>query len=220
MTAHKHELSDDSKRTHFSFSRRSNKMRDAKLAAVLLLALSGGASAAVNETDCAIVADVAKCTTAPSEEYCDTSIMCTFYEGSCQMNFTLAEKAIPWYQSSSSSDRVTAGTDLCRADSDCTIKNGNIFNRINADGTITPSDVNICDDYDGDDVRGALATMHVVRLPFEGGSKRLTWHTGDFLGNFSCPIVWKSTGTATPSSRRRVDGVEVDAKNQRGRAVI
>ena len=76
-----------------------------------------------------------------------------------------------------------------------------------------------CDDYDGDDVRGALATMHVVRLPFEGGSKRLTWHTGDFLGNFSCPIVWKSTGTATPSSRRRVDGVEVDAKNQRGRAV-
>ena len=62
-----------------------------------------------------------------------------------------------------------------------------------------------CDDYDGDDVRGALATMHVVRLPFEGGSKRLTWHTGDFLGNFSCPIVWKSTGTATPSSRRRVD---------------
>ena len=76
-----------------------------------------------------------------------------------------------------------------------------------------------CDDYDGDDVRGALATMHVVRLPFEGGSKRLTWHTGDFLGNFSCPIVWKSTGTATPSSRRRVDGVEVDAKNQRGRAI-
>ena len=69
-----------------------------------------------------------------------------------------------------------------------------------------------CDDYDGDDVRGALATMHVVRLPFEGGSKRLTWHTGDFLGNFSCPIVWKSTGTATPSTRR-VDGVEVDAKN-------
>ena len=76
-----------------------------------------------------------------------------------------------------------------------------------------------CDDYDGDDVRGALATMHVVRLPFEGGSKRLTWHTGDFLGNFSCPIVWKSTGTATPSSRRRVDGVEVDATIQHERAV-
>ena len=47
-----------------------------------------------------------------------------------------------------------------------------------------------CDDYDGDDVRGALATMHVVRLPApEGGSKRLTWHAGDFLGNFSCPLV-------------------------------
>ena len=43
-----------------------------------------------------------------------------------------------------------------------------------------------CDDYDGDDVvASALATMHVVRLPFEGGSKRLTWHTGDFLGKTS-----------------------------------
>ena len=125
-------------------------MRNAKLAAVLLLALSGGASAAVNETDCAIVANALKCIFAPSEAYCDTSIMCTFYEGSCQMNFTLAEKVIPWSQSSSSSERNTAGNDLCRADSDCTIKNGNIFNRINADGTITPSDVNICDDYDGD----------------------------------------------------------------------
>jgi len=47
-----------------------------------------------------------------------------------------------------------------------------------------------CDDYDGPDVASALATMHVVRLPApEGGSKRLTWHTGDFLGNFSCPLV-------------------------------
>jgi hypothetical protein len=124
-------------------------MRNAKLAAVLLLALSGGASAAVNETDCAIVANVFKCIFAPSEAYCDTSIMCTFYEGSCQMNFTLAGKAIPWSQSSSSSERITAGNDLCRADSDCTIKNGNIFNRINADGTITPYDVNICDDDGG-----------------------------------------------------------------------
>ena len=54
-----------------------------------------------------------------------------------------------------------------------------------------------CDDYDGDDVRGALATMHVVRLPApEGGSKRLTWHAGDFLGNFSCPPVWKSTSAS------------------------
>ena len=65
------------------------------------------------------------------------------------MNFTLAGKAIPWSQSSSSSERITAGNDLCRADSDCTIKNGNIFNQINADGTITPYDVNICDDDGG-----------------------------------------------------------------------
>ena len=45
-----------------------------------------------------------------------------------------------------------------------------------------------CDDYDGPDVASALATMHVVRLPApEGGSKRLTWHAGDFLGNFTAP---------------------------------
>ena len=67
-----------------------------------------------------------------------------------------------------------------------------------------------CDDYDGPDVASALATMHVVRLPApEGGSKRLTWHAGDFLGNFSCLLC----------GNQRVDGVEVDAKNQRGRAV-
>ena len=120
-------------------------MRDAKLAAVLLLALSGGASAAVNETDCAIVADVAKCTTAPSEEYCDTSIMCTFYDGSCGFNFTLAGKYIDVYQSSSGSERNTAGTNLCVADSDCSITTGNSLNKINADGTITPTDLNVCE---------------------------------------------------------------------------
>ena len=35
--------------------------------------------------------------------------------------------------------------------------------------------------------------MHIVKIPApEGGSKRVTWHAGDFLGNFSCPPVWKS----------------------------
>ena len=46
-----------------------------------------------------------------------------------------------------------------------------------------------CDDYEGD-ARQALATMHVVRLPKpDGGRARVTWHAGDFLGNFSCPLV-------------------------------
>ena len=60
-----------------------------------------------------------------------------------------------------------------------------------------------CDDYDGPDVASALATMHIVKIPTpEGGSKRVTWHSGDFLGNFSCPPVWKSTHAVEQASRR------------------
>ena len=61
-----------------------------------------------------------------------------------------------------------------------------------------------CDDYDGPDVASTLATMHIVKIPSpEGGSKRVTWHAGDFLGNFSSRTVSKSTSKLG----YRVDGV-------------
>ena len=61
-----------------------------------------------------------------------------------------------------------------------------------------------CDDYDGPDVASALATMHIVKIPApEGGSKRLTWHAGDFLGNFSCPLVDAAWASYAPLSFER-----------------
>jgi hypothetical protein len=55
-------------------------MRDAKLAAVLLLALTGGASAALNAADCRTLGAVSKCLLARNEEQCDTSV-CTYSGG-------------------------------------------------------------------------------------------------------------------------------------------
>jgi hypothetical protein len=76
VTAHKHELSDGSTQTHFSFSRLSSTMRDAKLAAVLLLALTG-----------VVAGDGSTCYSAPDtvisgctcDESCGT---CGYYEDS------------------------------------------------------------------------------------------------------------------------------------------
>ena len=84
VTAHKHELSDGSTRTHLSFSRRSSTMRDAKLAAVLLLALTGGASAALTEAECGVINDIFACQPVGrpplTEAECDTSI-CVWSDG-------------------------------------------------------------------------------------------------------------------------------------------
>ena len=55
-------------------------MRDVKLAAVLLLALTGGASAALNAADCRTLGAVSKCLLARNEEQCDTSV-CTYSGG-------------------------------------------------------------------------------------------------------------------------------------------
>ena len=126
-------------------------MRNAKLSAVLLLALSVGASAAVNETECLIMADVGRCRTAPTEALCDTEL-CTYAAGSCSMNTALSQKYSAIATDSSHAAKITAGNTACanaQESGECVVqKYGSEMNILNADSTYTKIVLNSCQ-YDG-----------------------------------------------------------------------
>ena len=124
-------------------------MRNAKLSAVLLLALSVGASAAVNETECLIMADVGKCITAPTEALCDTE-SCTYADGSCSMNTALFQRYSAIATDSSHAAKITAGNTACAESGDCVVQMyGSEMNMLNADSTYTTVVLNSCRVDDG-----------------------------------------------------------------------
>ena len=124
-------------------------MRNAKLSAVLLLALSVGASAAVNETECLIMADVGRCRTAPTEALCDTEL-CTYEAGSCSMNTALSQNYSAIATDSSHAANITAGNTACanlnaQERGECTLHGyGNEINKPEADGTYSKYPLDTC----------------------------------------------------------------------------
>jgi hypothetical protein len=105
-------------------------MRDAKLAAVLLLALTGGASAVLNATECGLISDV-------------------LFIDNCSASAAVAETCNSYGTMVATSDNyaavTTALTSACAASSTCNIQTSTTFALdTNNDGTITLMTHNTC----------------------------------------------------------------------------
>ena len=125
-------------------------MRDVKLAAVLLLALTGGASAALNAADCRTLGAVSKCLLARNEEQCDTSV-CTYSGGNCAPNQNTNDDYNALQSNTRIHASIAAGNPACVAATDCNILSTNNFTLYNADGTSVLMSMNICHEEDNGD---------------------------------------------------------------------
>jgi hypothetical protein len=125
-------------------------MRDAKLAAVLLLALTGGASAALNAADCRTLGAYAKCLVARNEEQCDTSV-CTYSGGNCAPNQNTNDDYNAFQSNTRIAASIAAGNPACVAATDCNILSTNSFTLYNADGTSVLMSMNNCHEEDNGD---------------------------------------------------------------------
>ena len=108
-------------------------MRNAKLAAVLLLALTGGASAVLNATECGLISDrtfIDDCSASAVAETCNS------------YNTMVAT-------SDNYAAVTTALTSACAASSNCDIQSNTTFaGDTNDDGTITLQTLNTCNGAD------------------------------------------------------------------------
>ena len=124
-------------------------MRNAKLAAVLLLALTGGASAVLTEAECDALNGFYACTSiiAPlTEARCDTNY-CVWDGSTC--DHSPATKTA-YYALSSTSDTFgasqTAAEEACNAAADCGgPKTNNTVSLFNADGTVMTANPSVCE---------------------------------------------------------------------------
>ena len=149
MTAHKHELSDGSTQTYFSFSRLSSTMRNAKLAAVLLLALTGGASAVLTEAECSTVSAFFTCasiTETLTEATCDATV-CAWDGSTCGLSPAMTTAYSALLTSSDTFDASkTAGEEACAAAANCEIPTTNTVAILTADGTYMTDNPNVCEE--------------------------------------------------------------------------
>ena len=107
-------------------------MRDAKLAAVLLLALTGGASAVLTEAECGVISEYFTChginLRAPTltEAECDTTV-CQWSDGAC----SFSDDTLTAYDALATSDTVnassTAARTACEASDNCQVWTTNYF---------------------------------------------------------------------------------------------
>ena len=107
-------------------------MRDAKLAAVLLLALTGGASAVLTEAECGVISEYFTCyginLRAPTltEAECDTTV-CQWSDGAC----SFSDDTLTAYDALATSDTFnasyTAARTACEASNDCQYYTTNLF---------------------------------------------------------------------------------------------
>ena len=124
-------------------------MRDAKLAAVLLLALTGGASAALNAAECRTLGAYTKCLVASNQEQCDTSV-CTYSGENCAPNQNTNDDYDALPSSTRIAASINAGNTACAAATDCNILSTNSLTLYNDDGTSSLSRVNTCHDESSD----------------------------------------------------------------------
>ena len=108
-------------------------MRDAKLAAVLLLALTGGASAVLTEAECGVISEYFTCygidlrgNTLLTEAECDTTV-CQWSDGAC----SFSDDTLTAYDALATSDTVnassTAARTACEASDNCQVWTTNYF---------------------------------------------------------------------------------------------
>ena len=108
-------------------------MRDAKLAAVLLLALTGGASAVLTEAECGVISEYFTCygidlrgNTLLTEAECDTTV-CQWSDGAC----SFSDDTLTAYDALATSDTFnasyTAARTACEASDNCQVMTTNYF---------------------------------------------------------------------------------------------
>ena len=122
-------------------------MRNAKLAAVLLLALIGGASAVLTEADCDALngyyACLAKTGEPLTEAMCDTNY-CVWDGSTCDHSpaTTTAYSALSFGASQ------TAAEEACTAAADCAgLTMNNTISLLTADGTVMTANPSVCEVY-------------------------------------------------------------------------
>jgi hypothetical protein len=126
-------------------------MRNAKLAAVLLLALTGGASAVLTEAECSTVSAYFTCagiTETLTEATCDATV-CAWDGSGCGLSPAMTTAYSALLTSSDTFDASkTAGEEACAA-ANCKVLTTNTVAILNADGTYMTNNPNVCDDSTG-----------------------------------------------------------------------
>ena len=123
-------------------------MRNAKLAAVLLLALTGGASAVLTEADCDALNGFFACSAITgeplTEAMCDTNYC--VWDGSTCGHSPATTTA---YSSLSFGASQTAAEEACTAAADCAgLTMNNTVSLLTADGTVMTANPGVCESAD------------------------------------------------------------------------
>ena len=121
-------------------------MRNAKLAAVLLLALTGGASAVLTEAECDALNGLFACMDITggglTEAMCDTNY-CVWDGSTCGY---LPATTTAYSALSLTSESQTAAYEACAAAADCEgPTTNNTVSLLTADGTVTTGNPNVCE---------------------------------------------------------------------------